>query len=54
MYLFRHLFFLHVLASSLSLGTGSFVSALAHVVQKEPDYILGKPHRPMFDAIKEV
>jgi phosphoglycolate phosphatase len=35
-------------------GAGSFVSALSHVLQKEPDYILGKPNKPMFDAVKEV
>jgi ribonucleotide monophosphatase NagD (HAD superfamily) len=38
----------------LSAGAGSFVSALSHVLQKEPDYILGKPNKPMFDAVKEV
>lgn len=36
------------------LGTGSFVAAVSHVVGRQPDYILGKPEKPMFDAVKQM
>ena len=35
-------------------GTGSMIAAISHVVQREPDYVVGKPSKAMLDVMKEM
>ena len=34
-------------------GGGSMMAAIAHVVQRQPDYVVGKPSKAMLDVMKQ-
>ena len=35
-------------------GGGTMLAAISHVVQREPDYVVGKPSMAMLDVLKEM